>query len=80
MFLKKVQIKETNEMMAVTIEPMPGHSTEEIVSHLKRSGVTDVKEIASGFISAQIDLPAKRAIEAIAYVHPKRQKQVFASR
>ena len=82
MFLKKVSqpLEEPIEARAVTIEPMPGHSTQEIVSCLKSRGVTKIQEIASGFVSAQIDLVAQRAVERIAYVHPKRQKQVFASR
>jgi hypothetical protein len=63
------------DVIAAMLEPLPGHSDEEVVESLRNAGALAVKILTPGFISAKASRAALRNIEAIAYVHPKRQKQ-----
>lgn len=60
---------------AVTIEPLPGHSDEEVVAFLEESGASDITVLAPGFISAQADGQALSKVEEIASIHVKTRHQ-----
>ncbi len=66
---------EFQDTIAAMLEPLPGHSDEEVVESLRNAGALAVRILTPGFISAKASRAALSAIEAIAYVHPKRQKQ-----
>ena len=63
---------------AAMLEPRPGYSDDDVLSSLQESGASEVELLAPGFISAQIKPRTLRALEAVAYVHPKRRKQLNA--
>lgn len=63
---------------AVTLEPIPGHSDEEVVESLHELGASNIQVLAPGFISAQADGDCLRQVEDIAYVHVKRLKASHA--
>jgi hypothetical protein len=64
------------ELLAVLLEPLPGHSDHEVVEVLTTQGAHEVEILSPGFISASIDLSTLRAAEAVAYIHPKRRQQL----
>jgi hypothetical protein len=60
------------------LEPRPGYSDDDVISSLEESGASEVELLAPGFISAQIKPRSLRALEVVAFVHPKRRKQMNA--
>lgn len=81
MLLRKVSNSETDqaekadELLPVMLEPLPGHSDQEVVAWLTREGARDVMVLAPGFISALMRRAVLKAAEVIAYVHIKPRKQ-----
>jgi hypothetical protein len=67
-----------NEETAALLEPRPGYSDDDVLSSLRESGASEVELLAPGFISAQLKPRSLRVLEAVAYVHPKRRKQLHA--
>ena len=67
-----------NEETAALLEPRPGYSDEDVLSSLHESGASEVELLSPGFISAQIRPRSLSVLEAVAYVHPKRRKQMKA--
>jgi hypothetical protein len=76
--LQKVQGEQiaNGEELSALVEPRPGHSDNEVISALEKSGAAKVTALAPGFISVQAKMAILRAIEAIAYVHIKSHKTV----
>ena len=73
---EKEPTDQTNVVVSVLVEPLPGHSDEEVVHSLECSGASEVAILAPGFISAQVRRVALEAVEEVAYVHPKHEKQM----
>jgi hypothetical protein len=69
----------TDENVSVMIEPLPGHSDEEVLGALEDAGIVDASVLAPGFISAHGHPDNLRAIERIACIHAKPQKQMRAA-
>lgn len=67
-----------SEETAALLEPRPGYSDDDVLSSLQESGASQVELLAPGFISAQIKPKSLTTLEAVAYVHPKRRKQLNA--
>lgn len=67
-------------LLAVMLEPLPGHSDREVVDVLTVHGAREIEILSPGFISAQIDRSALKIAEAVAFVHPKRRKQLHQVR
>jgi hypothetical protein len=65
-----------DELVAVLLEPLPGHSDREVVDVLTTQGAHDVEILSPGFISAYMDPSTLQATEAVAYIHPKRCQQL----
>ncbi len=78
MFLEKVSRDSGAEgiIYSVTVEPLPGHTDEEIVARLAEIGATEVKILAAGFISARASRESMRRLEDIAAVQIKPTKQL----
>ncbi len=66
----------THELVPVLVEPLPGHSDEEVLSLLDAVGGADVVQLAPGFISAELEACCLESVRKIAYVHPKAMKQM----
>lgn len=62
--------------VAVTLEPRPGHTDEDVLKVLKQHGASEVEVIAPGFISAVAPGEVLRTAEAVAHVHVKPQQQM----
>ena len=67
-----------NEETPALLEPRPGYSDDDVLSSLQESGASEVELLAPGFISAQIKPRPLTTLQAVAYVHPKRRKQMNA--
>jgi hypothetical protein len=61
---------------AVMVQPLDGHTDQEVVKLLRSSGATEVSILAPGFISAEITRSALKRIETIAHVQPKVWKRL----
>ena len=59
----------------VMVEPLPGHSDEEVAAALRNSGAESVQVLAPGFISAQASGACLQKVEDIAEIHPKPTSQ-----
>ena len=59
----------------VMVEPLPGHSDEEVATALRNCGAESVEVLAPGFISAQASGACLQKVEDIAEIHPKRDSQ-----
>jgi hypothetical protein len=83
MFLKKVQqalgfcgiAHRDAAMVDAMLEPLPGHSDDEVMHLLRDGGAQEIDRLAPGFISALADRPTLEAARAVAFVHPKVAKQ-----
>lgn len=62
---------------SVTVEPLPGHSDEEVVASLKSCGASGVKILAPGFISATADHTSLKRLKKIAAVHLNQESQAY---
>ncbi len=62
---------------AVTVEPLPGHSDEEVVASLEELGAYGVTVLAPGFISAEADRDCLLRVEEIAHVHVQRPSHAY---
>lgn len=60
----------------VMVEPLPGHSDEEVATALRQGGAERVEVLAPGFISAQASGECLQKVEDIAAIHPKRDSQI----
>lgn len=63
-----------HDELDVLIEPMPGHTVEEVVQRLHDAGATNVDVLAPGFVSARGTREVLRSLESIAISHPKAEK------
>ena len=59
----------------VMVEPLPGHSDEEVAAALRNSGAESVQVLAPGFISAQASGACLQKVKDIAEIHPKPASQ-----
>ncbi|ABW26692.1 hypothetical protein [Acaryochloris marina] len=59
------------------ISPRGEHTQEEIVNKLQQSGAENLKIPASGFISAEINPEAVKALEDLAIVEIKQAHQMY---
>jgi hypothetical protein len=66
------------DVIAVTVEPRPGHSDEQVISALQSVGAIDITPLAPGFISARVAVPALSGMRQVAYVHAKPLNQLHA--
>jgi hypothetical protein len=62
--------------LSVMLEPLPGHSDDEVVARLEDLGASKVSVLAPGFISAHALADALDAVQEIADVHVKALKQI----
>lgn len=84
MFLKKVRqalgfsgiAPRDAAMVAAMLEPLPGHSEDEVMHLLRDGGAQEIDRLAPGFISALADRATLETARAIAYVHPKVAKRL----
>jgi hypothetical protein len=80
MILRKKTVQDfanaPDELLAVLLEPLPGYSDREVVDMLTTKGAHEIEVLGPGFISAQIDRSTLKDAEAVAFVHPKRRKQL----
>jgi hypothetical protein len=67
---------ENDDPVPVLVEPLPGHTDEEIAAALEGCGAHEVNVLAPGFISAQTPRSSLEMLATIAHVHPKRTKQM----
>jgi rhodanese-related sulfurtransferase len=63
-----------NDEIDVLVEPMAGHTVDEIVQRLREAGATNVDVLAPGFVSARGTREGLRSLESIAISHPKVEK------
>jgi hypothetical protein len=68
--------KGAEPVYAVTVEPLPGHTDEEVAAQLRASGCDHVQVLAPGFVSARATRAAMRDVRHIAEVQVKATKQV----
>jgi hypothetical protein len=61
------------------VEPLPGHTDDEVVALLQRSGATQISILAPGFISARAQPGALEALQSIAEVREKPRSQIRLS-
>jgi hypothetical protein len=66
------ELDETKEY-AVLIEPRPGYSDNEILDVLKNSGVSKIKILTPGFISAEATGAVLKKLHGKADIHIKKQ-------
>ncbi len=59
---------------AILVEPLSGHTDEELVGSLEKLGASKVKILSPGFISARATKSALRKLHDIAHVHFKSEK------
>lgn len=81
MILKKVSSKEIDNTgdeaeFSVIIEPRRGHLDQDVIRSLEKTGASEIKILAPGHISAQINRAAFKLLESIAYIHPKQKHQL----
>jgi hypothetical protein len=66
----------SDALVAVLLEPLPGHSDREVVDVLTAEGAQEIAMLSPGFISAHVDRSMLQAVETVAFVHPQRRKQL----
>ncbi len=79
MFLKKSDrdpAADDTTLHPVTVEPLPGHTDEEICTRLAEYGGIQIKVLAPGFISARATRASLRRLEEIANIAIKPAKQL----
>jgi len=65
-----------SEMLSVLVQPLAGHSVEEVESVLRENGAEFVSVLAPGFLSARAGESCLRAVESIARVQVKAPSQL----
>jgi len=79
--MKKVPASDSSKpvsdpLISALVEPLPGHSDDEVIDALQRAGAKDVALLSPGFISAIVGAVSIPLLERVASVHPKRQSQM----
>ena len=65
-----------SEMLSVLVQPLAGHSAEEVESALRENGAEFVSVLAPGLLSARAGESCLRAVESIARVQVKAPSQL----
>jgi hypothetical protein len=66
----------SEDWVSVTVEPLPGHSDEEVMKFLQEAGALNVEAVGPGFISAEVSGHIREGVEKFAHVHLKGRKQL----
>ena len=64
---------ELDDLCDVLVEPLPGHSDDEVVHRLEELGVVTVRVMGPGFISVRAAVATLEEVCCIAHVHPKNE-------
>jgi hypothetical protein len=73
-FRKKEGSGGGDDRLAVMVQPLAGHSDEEVVELLASQGAEKVAILAPGFISAETRRSTLGALQTVARVEPKARK------
>ena len=79
MFLKKADSKlqqDDETVCSVLLNPLPAHTSQEVLNLLKQLGAKHVEEISAGFISAQVKKNVLPQLEELARVEVKHPYQM----
>jgi hypothetical protein len=64
----------------VVVEPLEGHTADEVAQHLRDGGASDVAVLSPSYVSARATRSVAKSVESMATVAPKATKRIHRLR